>query len=443
MNYDTIHGMRQFINDVKQSLESGFRNLFPQEQTTGNGAGVYTFDLSDSAYGAEAGNVDLQELTDAVEEAGRLGGNPGTFYELASRAVISGSVTRAVVHSRRSAVQHIQPQVMPASDSARDMMIADEVNLDLIPFVIDIVPTLLEAVVHGVSVVELQWSQVNGGYNVPTNYRYIEPVSLRKWKRNGNLYVVTTPERNSGREIVVGDGRYVQHNSGPRATTPFISGVAIPILYWWVVKNRARIRWSAFTDKYGIPFVMGRYSADATEEDMRALRAAVSNVGRDVAALIPEEMSIDAFNPTAAQGGSTNNAASFDTLMKRVNREIEIAVVGQVSSTEGIPGSLGQQLAQDSVRRDISLEDAAGLSRTVTRQLVTPYVRRRFGDRDSIPRIVWPVPEQPEELGVWSQAVATMIEQGLQVRSAEVYERLGLTPPSGGEDVLGGAGLTN
>ena len=131
------------------------------------------------------------------------------------------------------------------------------------------------------------------------------------------------------------------------------------------------------------------------------LRDAVKNIGRDIGALLPEDMRIDIINAAATIGGTSDY---FARMVDTSDKQIEIEVLGQTASTEGTPGQLGENKAQDRVRRDIALADAIALGHTQTDQLAEPFVRYNFGVDVPVPEILWIVPEPPDDLEAWSES---------------------------------------
>ena len=100
--------------------------------------------------------------------------------------------------------------------------------------------------------------------------------------------------------------------------------------------------------------------------------SAVANIGTDAAAVLPESMRIEF--QQVAQAGSGH--ALFLALAEWLDRQISKAVLGQVASTEGTPGRLGNDDAQAEVRKDILRADAKQLANTLNRDLIKPFIDR-------------------------------------------------------------------
>lgn len=393
------------------------------------------------------GEIDPEDVVRAFEEASEFGGDPSDYYRFAIRMGASGSVYRPTLATRINACAQLEPIVEPASEDAADMAVADAVTEHVLPFCVESAPWLLMATGHGVSVVEVQWETMTMPWR-PVDSRWHRPRLLRApVEADPRVWII---DDNYGADdgdlrepVVVGDGRWLDHRTGMHGATPFISGVAAPCLYWWLGKVKVRPRWSAFLDTYGMPLRVGYYDEATSTEEASKLREALQNMGRDVGALLPGVQGddgtwhgpIEVINGAATVGGSSDYFGNF---YAQCDRQIEIAVLGQTATTEGTPGRLGNDDAQENVRRDIALADAAALGRTQTEQIAAPFVRYNHGEDVPVPRIVWPVPDPPDNLEAWSKAMQGFIAVGLDVRADDVRQRLHVAEPEDGDEVLSG-----
>ena len=155
------------------------------------------------------------------------------------------------------------------------------------------------------------------------------------------------------------------------------------------------------------------------------------DIGSDAAAVIHESMKVDFQN--AVQG--TGNNDLFKASAEWWDRQLSKLVLGQTASTEGTPGKLGNESAQDDVRRGIIKADAKALANTLNRDLVRPFIDLNFGPQDAYPRIVFHVPE-PEDLKNLTDALARLVPLGLKVEQSVVRDKYGLPDPAEGADLL-------
>ena len=397
--------------------------------------------LEPFAYGesAEMGEINPQEVADALDSAARWRQDPTPFYELVNRMGVS-AVYRSASRTRRHSITQLEPIVEPVSETGIDPQVAEAVKDKVLPMCRQMAGAMLRAAGHGVSVVQLQWYIGSSEYfpidfiwRPPKQFRAVED-DRRLWHAAGDF---TSKRDYDGLRapVVTGTGGWIDHRADADGSTPFVSGHATPCLLWWLAKIRARVRWAAFIDTYGFPLRVGHYNENTSAEDIEVLRDAVKNIGRDIGALLPEDMRIDIINAAATIGGTSDY---FARMVDISDKQIEIEVLGQTASTEGTPGQLGENKAQDRVRRDIALADAIALGHTQTDQLAEPFVRYNFGVNVPVPEILWIVPEPPDDLEAWSKAVYRMTGRGLLVLSEEIYKRLHLTAPKEGDETIGG-----
>ena len=335
------------------------------------------------------------------------------------------------IATRIAAVSGLTPQVVPASEDARDQAVAEAVTEDLVPVAMDLSEPLLLATSTGVSVVEVAWDPPMAGKPrwCPREWRLIDPQWIREDVRG--LYVCNSVGQEMAR-VMPGTGTWLSHRGGRQIGPALLSGAAPACLLPWATKRAALLRWAAFIVTFGYPLIVGRYDQH-TKADVAVLRRALTLLGRDTRVTMPKGMEVEVLNAAATTGGSSSY---FNDLTERSNKEMEIAVLGQTATTEGTPGRLGADNAQDRVRRDISVSDAARLSDTATIQLSRPYTTLGWGPDTPAPRIEWVVPEPPLDLRAWVQGIDRMLARGLAVTAADVRNRLRLSVPEDGEEVL-------
>ena len=110
-------------------------------------------------------------------------------------------------------------------------------------------------------------------------------------------------------------------------------------------------------------------------------------------------------------------------------------MLGQTATTEGTPGRLGSDDAQQEVRLDILKSDCADLAETLNRDLVKPWTDLNFGPREEYPRIALR-PNDPEDVEALTKGLERLVPLGLRVEASVVRDRLGLPDPAEGAEVL-------
>lgn len=358
-------------------------------------------------------------------------GNPENYLTLAIEMEERDLVYRSSLATRKLAVVGLPAIVEPASEAAEDLEIAAAVQRDIVdrPSWPRLLLSCLDALAKGFSAVEMIWQTEQVPW-FPQRYEHRDP----RWFRY---------DRESGRRLLLWSGgaedegtplepmKWVIHEPELISGLPIRRGLAMPAAYLHLAKFASLASWAAFLKVFGYPLRIGKYSKHATAADQRVLRRAIQNIGRDLGAIMPDDMVIEIVN-AIAPGGSIEH---YERLCNWADRQIEIGVLGQTATTEGTPGRLGSDAAQDQVRKDILVADAREVAATAQGQIVVPYVDLNFGARKVYPRVRLPVPDR-EDVKTLAEAVSKLVGAGLRVKQKEVRGRLGLSEPEEDDEIL-------
>lgn len=285
---------------------------------------------------------------------------------------------------------------------------------------------LQDGVAKGYSVVEPIWDYERGMLR-PVRYKHRDPrffqfdrVTLEDLRLASDTSFDGTP---------IPRGLFLQHMPSILTGLPLRSGLARPVAWAWIVQSFTLQDWSAFAEIYGIPFRVGKYGAGASDADKRTLLHAVRAIANDAAAIIPMGMEIDF---QAVQG--SHGEAVFGNLLAYLDRQVSKVVLGQtMTADEG--SSLGQAKIHNEVRIDIKRADAQQTGGTINRDLIPWFVAFNFGPQDVYPQVDFPVAE-PEDIKAITDGVAKLVPLGLKVSQREMREKLALSEPEAGEDLL-------
>lgn len=339
---------------------------------------------------------------------------------------------RSVIGTRKLAVQAIEPTVQPAGDDAAAIELAAAVRRDVVdrPEFTAMVFDAMDAVAKGFSAIEIVWDTGSAPWR-PAAYHWRDP----RW------FVY---DRDTGRELRLLDDaapvdgiplprahKWIIHEPRLKSGIPPRGGLALPIAYYFLVKTFDVASWIAFVETFGYPIRLGKFPKNATAEDVAILKRAVSNLGRDVGAVVPDAMTLEIV--TGVQQGSSVDY--YQKLAEWADKQIAIGVLGQAATTEGTPGRLGNDDAQQKVRQDILRSDARQLAATLQRDLVVSYVDLNHGPQRAYPQLRLVV-EPPEDVKGLVEAVAKLTPLGFRVRTKDLYERLRLSEPTESDEVL-------
>lgn len=290
----------------------------------------------------------------------------------------------------------------------------------------DALGNLTDGISKGYAVVEMMWEYERKALR-PVEYIERDPRFFqldRLALRNLRLAVDGSIE---GDEL--DQAKYLRHLPRTKMGLPLRRGMARPAAWAYLIQQFTLQDWAAFSEVYGMPLRVGKYNANASAADKRTLLKAVASIANDAAGIIPQGMDIE-FHEVSGNNGS----AVFGGLLEYVDKQISKLVVGQtMTSDDG--SSLGQAKIHNEVRLDILRADAKQLARTANRDLIKPFVDLNFGPQEHYPAAQLLVPD-PEDVTALTDAVAKMVPFGLRVKQSEIREKIGLSDPADGDELL-------
>lgn len=134
---------------------------------------------------------------------------------------------------------------------------------------------------------------------------------------------------------------------GDNDDDPYGIGLA-HALYWPVFFKRNGLKfWLVFLEKFGQPTAVGKYPGNATPDEKKRLLGALGAIHSDGGIIVPEGMLIELLE--AARSGT----ADYSALCDRMDNAIAKVILGQTATTQGTPGKLGGDDAQNDVAENI------------------------------------------------------------------------------------------
>ena len=392
-------------------------------------------------------------------------GDPYLYLELAEEMEEKDLHYLAVLGTRKHAVSQLDLVVRAVSSSADDQraaamvreMISDgPIQLDGAMF------DILDAIGKGFSATEILWDR-SGREWFPGELKWRDPRWFAFDWISGEQMLVRTLQ-GEGEPIPVGDITRPRHFGGdlplvpgwsqdniavqpmtaPLAPFKFIVHFAkakagLPVRgglraagWSYLFKNYVLKDWVTFTEVFGQPLRVGKYHPGASEKDKQALLQAVSNIGTDAAAIIPESMLIE-----FTEAHQTGSAELYERFCSYLDAQVSKAVLGQTLTTE-MPRSGGSRAAaevHDTVRRDILNADAKRLAATLARDLVRPIVDLNMGPQARYPKIELGLPDD-SDVKVFAEIVAMLADRGLRISQKTILDKLGIAQAEAGDAVL-------
>jgi len=337
----------------------------------------------------------------------------------------------SVLGVRKRSVSGVMPTVLPASDSAADLKIADDVRANLAEHdgFSDLVEDMLDALGKGFSQVELVWATSKSAWWID-RFAWRDPMFFT-FDRETGQEIRLLDDRDPVNGLPLDPFKWISHRAKLKSGHPVRGGLARLVAFGWICKAYTMKDWMAFVETYGLPLRLGHYDKAATTQDVDVLYRAVANIGTDAAAVLPKSMQIDFQEISGGQGNDI-----FENLARWVDEQTSKAVLGQTMTSDN-GSSMAQANVHNDVRYDIAAAGARSVTSTLNRDLIRSYVDLNYGVQKRYPRLVIEV-EEAEDTDMILRNASRLVMLGLKVRSTELRSKLGFTDPDDGDEVIGG-----
>ena len=143
----------------------------------------------------------------------------------------------------------------------------------------------------------------------------------------------------------------------------YINPYGVPLLakvYWNVmfIKDGKKF-WIVFTEKYGMPWVLGKYDTTLKEKDDSEIEtleneflAVLEKMAKDGILVYPSGTDV-----TVQQGGTTASVDIYERLIDSCHKENATLILGHPGAAISTPGELGNASTASQVRQDIIKSD--------------------------------------------------------------------------------------
>lgn len=280
---------------------------------------------------------------------------------------------------------------------------------------------LLDSSLYPVSVVEKVFRAVGPRYVIATLIQV--PYQLLDFA-TGQLMIRDTNPANGlplGSMHEPDPSRYIIHRGHLLSAPDNWGGPMRSVLFWWLLSTMSREWWSRFLEKYGSPFLVGKYH---DPEGKSILTQAFSAAVRLGGLVISEDTEVEIKEASAASSGE-----GYERFISMCNREKSKLVLGQTLSSEAQPTGLGEGTSrmQEEVRQDIRRFDARMLAETLRDQLLRQWcASNRLPGQP--PLLVWGA-ESQSDIEQTTKLFSSLKTAGLRVSDDSLHvlsDRLGL-----------------
>lgn len=334
---------------------------------------------------------------------------------------------------RKLAVQGLDWEILPAAEEdARAEKIAGACR-ELISGLTNFdehVLDLLDALAKGYSMMEIVWD-ASAGQAAIRDLKWIHPKKITFWE-SLTPRVLTLEDQVRG--IDPPPFKFVFHRYKARSGHDTRAGIMRVCAWMYLFKNYAMKDWVAFAEVYGMPLRLGRYEPGASKADKDALIAAIRSLGSDAAGIISKSTEIEFI-----ESQKTSSLNIYESLTRFCDAQMSKAILGQTLTSEagGEKGQGSYALGQvhGDVRQDLTEADCRALAKTITHQVLRPFVGFNFGWDAPVPTLRF-LFEPPEDLKAAAETYKILADMGFSMSLEYISERFKIPLPKEGETPL-------
>ena len=216
--------------------------------------------------------------------------------------------------------------------------------------------------------------------------------------------------------------RFILHRGHLIQAPDRFGGPLRAVLWLWLLSSMSITWWVRHLERYGSPFIVGRYDDSSSDRDRRVLEAAISYAQQLGGLVVSSGSSIDLKEAASAA------SPGFADFRAACRDEISRLILGQTLSSTASPTGIGSGATslQAEVRQDIRRFDARRLAATLRFQLLAPWLR--LNGYSGRPPVVLFAEDTSEETERTSKILSTLYNAGLEPTDdalPEISERIG------------------
>lgn len=308
--------------------------------------------------------LSADRLAGIIEQA--QNGDTRELFALYRDVITNDNQVRSEFFKRKIAVLGDPVSVVPFRKGDAADVAAGELCSEVLdnPTFADAESWLMNATLYPVAVVEKVFeARPGGGFAlkalVPVHYQLLD-------YSQGEMRIFDVDENGTplSTSHEVTPERYIVHRCDLMPAPDNWGGAMRSILFWWLLRTMDRQWWGDALERFGVPFLKGKYSDEKGKATLeRAFRLAV----RLGAIVVSKNTEVE-----IVQAASSDSSQSYERFITICNQEISKLIVGQTLSSNASPtGELGGGTAnlQGEVRDDIRKADAKALAATFRSQL--------------------------------------------------------------------------
>ena len=269
----------------------------------------------------------------------------------------------ACTQSRKAGVLSLDWDINRGLDKDENAQAIEDLlkKLDIHKLINDI----LESTLYGFQPLEINWKREKSGKILPASI-VAKPPEWFCFDDENNLKFRT--KENYYGEIVP-PKKFLLAQNNPSYNNPY-GERTLSRVFWNVTFKKGGLKfWVVFTEKYGMPHLIGKHPRGATKEETDNLADLLEQMVQDAIAVIPDDSSVE-----IQEANKSSSAAIYEQLIDKMNAEISKAILGQTLTTEiGSNGSYAASNTHMGIRQDIIDSDKKLVEQTINQLIQWIY----------------------------------------------------------------------
>ena len=271
----------------------------------------------------------------------KMGKDISVYKDIKSHPVVKGCLRRRKASVKAKAWRIVQ-------DKASDQVF-EHINTIFKEMQVNkITGGMFDATFFGYQPCEIHWAHTNGAWlpaniqAMPPDWFFFDPDNNLRFK-----------DKNAGQDGLLLDPRkYLVPTQDASYDNPYGEPDAA-LVFWAIVFMQGGMEWWVnFTEKYGTPWLIGKYGNNYDAAKQELLLDNLYNMVQDAVAVIPDNAQIEIIE----SAGKSASSESFETFLMYCRSEINIALLGQNQTTEA-EANRASSMAGSEVTADISNGD--------------------------------------------------------------------------------------
>lgn len=247
----------------------------------------------------------------------KMGRDITAYREILSDAHVGGCVRR-----RKAAVKNLNFRLTPTGKEEVDQWLEKVFNA--LPLN-NIINEILDACLFGYQVLEIEWQLKEGKYS-PKNI-IGKPQEWFVFDKENQLKFRTKKERNG---VHLPERKFLLATQEATYVNPY-GKADLALCFWAATFKKGGFKfWLEFTEKYGAPWLVGKYPRQSQHKEIDELMTAMEQMLGTAVVAIPTDTDID-LKESASKGASSE---VFKDFLEYCKAEIAIALLGQNQTTE-------------------------------------------------------------------------------------------------------------